>query len=66
VKRLFAGDPFPERPPRWIRAMRYRYRFAKGDGVWWERTLIGPYVRPLSLEDPVLRRIVGSAGWERD
>lgn len=26
---LFARNPFPDRPPRYIRAVRYRYTFAQ-------------------------------------
>ena len=29
---LLAGNPFPERPPRWIRAQLYLYRFTTPRG----------------------------------
>jgi hypothetical protein len=55
VKSLLATDPFPERPPRWIRARLYRYRFAPPGGpAWWERTLEGEWLPPLSARDPRL------------
>jgi len=57
VKPLLAVDPFPDRPPRFIRAERYRYEFTTpGDGSpdWWHRTLLGPYLPPLSADDPQL------------
>src|SRR5262249_22305883 len=46
---LIANQPFPEKPPRWIRADLYRYRFAPlGSGAWWTRERIGPWLQPLS------------------
>ena len=38
VLRLLANDPFPDAPPRCVRARFYRYRFAPPDdpsGAWW-------------------------------
>jgi lipase maturation factor len=61
VRGLLASDPFPERPPRWIRARLYRYRFAPpGSDAWWERTLEGEWLPPLSADDPRLRRAVAA------
>ena len=57
VKPLFAVDPFPDRPPRFIRATRWRYEFTRpgdGDPAWWRRTLVGDYLRPIALDDPAL------------
>ncbi len=53
---LFAKNPFPDAPPRVVRACFYRYEFAaraerREDGVWWRRTLIGEYFPPVALED---------------
>jgi hypothetical protein len=56
-KSLLAVDPFPERPPRYIRAELYRYEFTRpGDGGpdWWRRELAGTYLPPMSLDDPRL------------
>jgi hypothetical protein len=62
--RLVERNPFPDRPPRWIRATSYRYRFAPpGSDVWWERTPIGPWLPPLSADDPRLRRLLERFGW---
>jgi hypothetical protein len=62
VQRLLAGDraalkllgenPFPERPPRFLRAQYYRYRMATSEerrktGGYWERTSIGEYLPPI-------------------
>jgi len=41
---LFAGNPFPGRPPRYIRAILYRYKFAppgNKEHQWWTRERIG-------------------------
>jgi hypothetical protein len=41
---LFAANPFPERPPRYVRAVEYRYAFAdpaNRGGAWWTRERLG-------------------------
>ena len=52
---LFAANPFPGKPPRYIRAVLYRYSFAKPGNPehrWWNRTNIGaPWLPALSLRD---------------
>jgi len=63
---LLAGNPFPDAPPRHIRARLYRYEFAPpGDpsGAWWKRTLIGEWLPPLSADDQRLRRFLAAYGW---
>lgn len=54
--RLLRHDPFPDRPPTWVRADLYRYRFTtraerKETGAWWVRTREEPMLRPVRLED---------------
>ena len=50
IVRLFARNPFPNAPPRFIRADWYRYQFTKpGESAWWTRTLIAEYLPPMSL-----------------
>ena len=44
---LLAHNPFPERPPRYLRAELYRYRF--GDRTWWTRERISDYSPVLTL-----------------
>jgi hypothetical protein len=55
---LFAGNPFPGMPPRYIRAVLYRYRFAQPGnpgGLWWNRERVGdPWLPALSADDPHL------------
>jgi len=51
---LLRTDPFRGTRPRFVRASFYRYRFAdrrrcKSTGVWWERTYVDEYLRPLAL-----------------
>jgi hypothetical protein len=67
VKRLLAVDPFPNHPPRFIRARLYRYRFtaSRASGAWWERELVGEYLKPLSLEHQDFLRVLKSQGWLR-
>jgi len=65
---LFAGNPFPDKPPRFIRAELYRYRFTKpGDpqGLFWERERIGDWISPVSADDARLVKFLQGAGWVR-
>ncbi len=53
--RLLRRNPFPDAPPRYVRAQLYRYRFTtltelRRERAWWHRTLIGGYVRPMTLQ----------------
>jgi predicted DCC family thiol-disulfide oxidoreductase YuxK len=55
VLALLANNPFPEQPPKWVRATLYQYRFTTSaeraaTGDCWVRTLLGPYVPPLNLD----------------
>ena len=50
ILRLFARNPFPNAPPKFIRADWYRYHFTKpGDHGWWARTYAGEYLPPITL-----------------
>jgi hypothetical protein len=56
VTSLFESNPFPQNPPRYIRATLYRYRFTNADehrqtGAWWKREELGEYLPSVSLED---------------
>ena len=53
---LLARNPFPDAPPKYVRALLYEYHFTdratrRATGQWWRRQLQGMYVPPLSLED---------------
>ena len=52
--RLLLSNPFPDRPPTFIRASLYQYRFTgwrerKEIGAWWTRSRVGDYLPPLCL-----------------
>ena len=56
VTRLFARDPFRQAPPRYVRAVFYRYRFTdvnerRKAGAWWKREELGEYLPSFSLAD---------------
>ena len=53
---LLRSNPFPDAPPRFVRARLYRYRFTtaaerRASGAWWSRTLIGEYMPPVTLRE---------------
>jgi hypothetical protein len=59
--RLLRRNPFPDAPPRYVRAQLYRYRFTttaelRRDHAWWHRTLEGSYLRPTALTDDATSR----------
>jgi hypothetical protein len=63
---LFADGRFRDHPPRFIRALLYRYEFTRMGGptrAWWRRTLRGEYAPPLSLEDAALLDYLTRAGF---
>ena len=52
--RLLRTNPFPDPPPRYVRALLYRYEFTdwselRRTGAWWRRDLFGEFARPVSL-----------------
>ena len=54
VLALLRGNPFPDKPPRFIRAVVYDYRFTDFAGkrvtrAWWRRESRGLYSPVLSL-----------------
>ena len=54
VTDLLAENPFPDKPPKFIRAMTYDYVYTtaaerKETGHWWKRTLLREYFPPLSF-----------------
>ena len=54
VLALLEHNPFPERPPRYVRARLYDYRFTgwedKRAGRWWQRREKGLYCPVLELK----------------
>ena len=53
---LFAANPFPGKPPRYIRAILYRYSFAPPGSPghhWWDRQRMGaPWLPAMSANGP--------------
>jgi hypothetical protein len=54
VLALFAANPFPEGPPRQVRAVLWQYWFTslaekKAHGFWWRRELLGLYSPAIQL-----------------
>jgi hypothetical protein len=52
---LLTANPFPDRPPRFVRAVLYDYRFTQparpwSEGAWWTRERTGLYCPVLSRE----------------
>jgi multisubunit Na+/H+ antiporter MnhG subunit len=63
---LFKQNPFQNSPPKYIRAVLYRYRFAQpgnAQGAWWTREKLGNWLPPLSLYDPRLLNYLRVEGW---
>ncbi|HWB83315.1 MAG TPA: lipase maturation factor family protein [Bryobacteraceae bacterium] len=51
VVRLLAYNPFPQTPPRYVRAELYLYSFTNwGDRAWWRRERQGEYLPTVSLK----------------
>jgi predicted DCC family thiol-disulfide oxidoreductase YuxK len=54
VVSLLAKNPFPDRPPRYIRAVTYDYHFSTWEehrqtGAWWHREPHGDYLPPVGF-----------------
>ncbi len=54
VTRLLGKNPFPDKPPHYLRAELYRYRFStlaehRATGVWWQRQDLREYLSTVSL-----------------
>jgi hypothetical protein len=68
VLSLLRTNPFPDAPPRYVRALLYEYHFTTPaertqTGQWWKRTLIRQYFPPVSLSDSRFRDILERQGW---
>jgi hypothetical protein len=70
---LFASNPFPNKPPLYIRAVLYRYSFAPPAEAaaqaanpghhWWTRQPIGaPWLPPMAADDPRLLDYLRNSG----
>ncbi len=59
--RLLRHNPFPDAPPRFVRARLYRYRYTSWDelratGAWWQRTYVREFLPPTRLQETTSRR----------
>ena len=68
VLSLLKSNPFPDRPPKFVRAELYQYRLTdpatrKRNGQWWSRTEAGLYFPPISLDNENFRRVLHAQGW---
>jgi hypothetical protein len=52
VTALLEHNPFPSRPPRFLRTTRFRYEFSDPDSPdWWQRRQLGPYCPMVTLDE---------------
>jgi len=56
VLALLGKNPFPDHPPRYMRAESYDYHFTnfterRATGAWWRRDPAGEYLPPVSLNE---------------
>ncbi len=54
--KLLRHNPFPDEPPRLVRARLFRYRFAtraerRATRQWWMRDEIGDFMMPMARDD---------------
>ncbi len=54
VTRLLARNPFPDKPPNYVRAILFKYQFTTSEerratGAWWKRREIGEFFPEASL-----------------
>lgn len=62
---LLAHNPFPDAPPKYVRASLYRYQFApigRSDNAWWTRERVGTWLPAVSLYTPEFRRLLETQG----
>jgi len=63
VLNLFKGNPFPQKPPRQVRAVLWQYWFTtiaekRATGLWWRRQLLGLYAPTIERDaDGNIRKV---------
>jgi hypothetical protein len=63
---LFDSAPFGNKPPRYIRAILYRYAFAppgNPHGLVWKREKVDTWLPPMSANDSILLDFLKAEGW---
>ncbi len=68
VLSLLRVNPFPQKPPHFVRAQLYEYHFTtaeekKRTGAWWRRALAGAYFPTVSLDSSGFRQVLRNQGW---
>jgi hypothetical protein len=66
---LLASNPFPDAPPRYVRAELYRYEFTspgESSDAWWTRRRLRGYLPVLSADSELLQRFLRRNGWIRE
>lgn len=75
VLELMGENPFPDDPPKFIRASLYKYHFTStdkndetrySDTDWWTRERVGDYLPVLSLDEPSFIDYIQAAGIHLD
>jgi hypothetical protein len=66
---LLRSNPFPNEPPKFVRAQLYEYHFTTPEerrrtGQFWRRQLVGSYFPQVSRESRGFREALESAGWQ--
>jgi hypothetical protein len=56
VLELLRENPFPDRPPRYLRTPQASYRFSEERGVWWQSTPLHDFCPPATLREGRLTR----------
>jgi len=65
---LLSTNPFPDIPPKYVRALLYTYNFTsvkewRKTGNWWKREFVGEYFPVVSLDTPQLKSVIRQFGW---
>ena len=65
---LLKSNPFPNGPPRYVRALLYQYRLSPTEvrrktGQWWVREPVGSYFPAVSAQSPALRMMLQQMQW---
>ena len=68
VLSLLRTNPFPDKPPRYVRALRFEYHFTTPEehrqtGAWWKASPLGPYFPAVALDSPGFHRVLEQQGW---
>ena len=65
---LLETNPFPNQPPRYVRAQLYIYQFTTpaeraATGHWWKREPAAMYFPPVSMHTPAFHSLLERQGW---